>query len=244
MICWLAAGASSTSRQRRAAQLEHGLLQHHAELPAQRGDVGADQVEHRVDAALVQTRAGLAADAPDVADLGGRITSSSCAARQRAEVAHLRQCGADSCRACGRPSWPRGWPAWPGSWSAPKPTLVGSPVHCSTLARRSRPMRDQVAAHAVEVEEALVDAVDLLARRVLGGQRHHAAGHVAVELEVGRQRDQPRLALQVAHLEPGLRHLDAQVLGLVAARDAGAVVVRQHDHRPADRATAGTPARS
>jgi len=46
----------------------------------------------------------------------------------------------------------------------------------------------------------------------------------------GRDLD---LALEVAHLEPRLRHLHAQVLGLVAAGDARAVVVGQHDHGPA-----------
>ena len=93
--------------------------------------------------------------------------------------------------------------------------------------------RDEVARDPCEVEERLVDAVDLLPRRVLGHQRHHAAGHVAVQLDVGGQRDEPCLALQVAHLEPRLRHLHAQVLGLVAACNAGTVVVGQHHHRPA-----------
>ena len=40
-------------------------------------------------------------------------------------------------------------------------------------------------------------------------------------------------ALEVADLEPGLGHPDAEVLGFVAARDAGSVVGGQHHDRAA-----------
>ena len=38
------------------------------------------------------------------------------------------------------------------------------------------------------------------------------------------------------HLEPGLRHLDAELLGFVAARDARSIVRAQHHDRLADQA--------
>ena len=40
----------------------------------------------------------------------------------------------------------------------------------------------------------------------------------------------------MTYLEPWLSHLDAQVLGLVAAGDAGAVVGTEDNDRPADKA--------
>ena len=58
-------------------------------------------------------------------------------------------------------------------------------------------------------------------------QAHHAVAHVAVEREVGRQGDQAGLFLQMADLEPGLAHLDAQDLGLVGSCDGAAVVVSE-----------------
>jgi hypothetical protein len=91
----------------------------------------------------------------------------------------------------------------------------------------------QVGAHALEVEERFVDAVDLLARRVARLDGHHARAHVEVELVVGRHRQQAGGLLEVAHLEPGLGHLDAELLRLVAARDARAVVGTQDDDGPA-----------
>ena len=85
----------------------------------------------------------------------------------------------------------------------------------------------QVAGDAVQVDKAFVDAVDLLPVAEAGGQAHHAVAHVAVELEVGRERDEAGLVFQVADLEEGRAHLDAQGLGFVTAGDGTAVVVSE-----------------
>jgi hypothetical protein len=83
----------------------------------------------------------------------------------------------------------------------------------------------------MQADEALVDRIDLLRRPKPGRQGHHAVAHVAVEHKVGRQRHQPSRLFQMTDLEPGRGHLDAQVLGLVAARDGATIVVRQDHHR-------------
>lgn len=85
--------------------------------------------------------------------------------------------------------------------------------------------------HAVQADKAFVDAVDLLLRAHAGGQAHHAVAHVAVEGEIGAQRDQAVGGVHVLHLEVGLAHLDADGLGFFAACDDAAVVVAQDDQR-------------
>lgn len=91
---------------------------------------------------------------------------------------------------------------------------------------------DQVTPHAMQADETLVDAVDLLRGSQTRSQAHHPVAHVAVEREVRRQGDQPGLILQMANLEPGLAHPDAHGLCLVGSSNGAAIVVRQHDHRP------------
>ena len=51
--------------------------------------------------------------------------------------------------------------------------------------------------------------------------------------KVDRQCDQARVALELAQLEVRRAHLDAQGLGRVTAGNGAAVVVGQHNHRPA-----------
>ena len=59
------------------------------------------------------------------------------------------------------------------------------------------------------------------------GQAHHAVAHVAVERKVGREGDESGFFLQVADLEPGRAHLDAQRFGFVRAGNGAAVVVSE-----------------
>ena len=84
--------------------------------------------------------------------------------------------------------------------------------------------------HAVETDEALVDAVAETGRCLLPDDAHHARRQLAIELIV--RREHGYLALRKLLLELIVRHsrLDAQALGLVAARHHAAVVVRQHHH--------------
>lgn len=85
---------------------------------------------------------------------------------------------------------------------------------------------------APQVEERLVDGV------YLGGGNHaaerpdHAPRHVAVEVEITRKDGDAVPFFEVADLEIGVSHADAERLGLVRARDHTAVVVRQHDDGP------------
>ena len=85
---------------------------------------------------------------------------------------------------------------------------------------------------APQVEERLVDGV------YLGGGNHaaerpdHAPRHVAVEVEITRKDGYIMPFFEVADLEIGVSHADAERLGLVRARDHAAVVVRQHDDGP------------
>jgi hypothetical protein len=63
------------------------------------------------------------------------------------------------------------------------------------------------------------------------GQAHHAVAHVAVEREVGREGDESGFIFEVADLEPGRAHLDAQRFGFVRAGNGAAVVVGEDDER-------------
>ena len=85
----------------------------------------------------------------------------------------------------------------------------------------------QVTGDAVQVHKAFIDGVGLLPVTQACGQGHHAVAHVAVQGEVRGQGHQARCALQLAQLEVGRAHLDAQGLGFVAARNRAAVVVSE-----------------
>jgi len=89
----------------------------------------------------------------------------------------------------------------------------------------------QVTADAAEVNKAFVDGIDLLVVAQACGQAHHAVAHVAVEREVGRQGDESGFFFEVADLEPGRTHLDAQRFGFVRAGNGAAVVVGEDDER-------------
>ena len=86
----------------------------------------------------------------------------------------------------------------------------------------------QVTADAAEVNKAFVDGIDLLVVAQACGQAHHAVAHVAVlQREVGRQGDESGFFFEVADLEPGHAHLDAQRFGFVRAGNGAAVVVSE-----------------
>ena len=82
-----------------------------------------------------------------------------------------------------------------------------------------------------EIEEALVNAVDddLGREPLIDGV--HAPAHVAVENVVRRQGGDPLPGAKLADLEIGIAHLQADRLGLGAARDDVAVIGRQHHGR-------------
>lgn len=76
------------------------------------------------------------------------------------------------------------------------------------------------------VHLTVVDAVALQAGHQGRESAHHPVAEVAVERIVGAEgRDLATLG-QLAHLEPGRGHGDAQAFGLGRAGDHAAVVVR------------------
>lgn len=85
----------------------------------------------------------------------------------------------------------------------------------------------QVTGDAFQVHKAFVDGIDLLPVAQACGQAHHAVAHFAIQGEVGRQGHETGFVLQVANLEPGRTHLDAQGLGFVTAGDCATVVVSE-----------------
>ena len=210
------------------------------------GQIGLPQLGDGADAERLQPLGGAPADAPDTAHAGWPGTPP----RARAAVA--------------LPRWHTC--AWQRLVAARLSVghlghvvgelgqgLGGAEAHAGGQARplqhlgphRAAPMSDEVAAHAVEIEETT--------RRCCRPPGAAHAGppapscgptcrHTARSWPTSATS--PARALQVPHLEPGLCHLHAEVLGLVAARDAGAVVVRQHHHRAARSAQGGTPVRS
>ncbi len=232
MICWLASGASSTPRH--GCPRNSRTVRSSTTLNCWRNTTGSARITSSTECMPPsRSRALVLRPMPHTAPTSvARITASSCAVDSSPKL--------HTCASCARVAAGLAVGCLGHVIGEFGQRLGGGQAHAGGQAGPLQHLRAQrtaqqgeVAAHAGEVEKTLVDAVDLLTRCIGGGQRHHAVGHVAIELEVGRQRHQAGPALQMAHLEPRLRHLDAQVLGLVAARHAHAVVVRQHDHRPA-----------
>ncbi|MNI46158.1 hypothetical protein D3C73_1006070 [compost metagenome] len=81
-----------------------------------------------------------------------------------------------------------------------------------------------------QVGKRLIDAVDLDRRHHRLDQRHHPLAHVAIQGIVRREGDDALLAELVLDLEIRLAHFH-EGLGVVAARDDAAIVVRQDDDR-------------
>ena len=75
-----------------------------------------------------------------------------------------------------------------------------------------------------EIEKTFVDRVFLYRRDQFPEDLHHPIAHVGIELEVAADDSNAVPLDEVFRLERGLGHLDAERLGLVAARDDAAVV--------------------
>lgn len=97
------------------------------------------------------------------------------------------------------------------------------PVDCSThIACELDPFgRPDVG----EVEEALIDGVHLDARGEASVHLVHACADVAIERVVGGVDPNALIAAELADLEPGIAHLDADGLRLGRTRDRTTVVV-------------------
>ena len=88
------------------------------------------------------------------------------------------------------------------------------------------PLLEIHALHAVEIDEALVDAVAEVGGCLLADDHHHARGQVAIQLVVAAEDGYLLIRELLLHLEIGGALLDAQRLGLVAAGHYAAVVIR------------------
>jgi len=71
----------------------------------------------------------------------------------------------------------------------------------------------------------------LKARTEAGKDAHDPRAHIAVERVVRAANDDVRLGRLFLVEVPGVAHEDAKRLGLIAAGDDAAVVIREHDDR-------------
>lgn len=215
-----------------AVEFAHGLGQDDGPAALHGDRVGVGQVEGGADADLVELDGQSAAHAPDLAHVGGGQQFLVCGAVQIGPLADLGEFGGVAAGfalgAFGDVVGQLGQGLGGGDADAVRdadPFLDAR----ADLAGAQR----EVAGDAVQVDKAFVDAVDLLPVAQACGQAHHAVAHVAVQLKVGREGDEAGLLFQVADLEEGRAHLDAQGLGFVAAGDGAAVVVGQDHDRAA-----------
>lgn len=215
---------------RHAVQFAHGFFEHDRPPGFGRCRAHALKIQRGVHALRSQLCADLAAHAPHIAHFGGLQQGVEFLRCARAQVADLRMvCGVAaglSFRALGDGVGQLGQGLRRADADACRDAnpLVNAPADGAGAAH-------QVARYRAQIDEAFVDAVDLLHVAQACGQRHHAVAHVAIQGEVGRQGDKPGFLFQVADLEPWVTHLDAQRFGFVAACDRATVVVAQHDQR-------------
>ena len=87
-----------------------------------------------------------------------------------------------------------------------------------------------LALKAGEIEKGLVDRVDFHIGGELSEGAHNAAGHIAVEGVVGRVEYDAVFFDQVANLEDGHAHRDAEGLDFIGTGDDTAVVVAHNDN--------------
>ena len=85
----------------------------------------------------------------------------------------------------------------------------------------------EVAGHAVQAKEDLIDGVDFNFGSDVGQVRHDAAAHVAVEGVVAAENLHLVLLDEGAGLEQGLAHFESNGLGFGGAGDDAPVVVAQ-----------------
>jgi hypothetical protein len=67
------------------------------------------------------------------------------------------------------------------------------PTHCRDAVADFVAAFGQIAGHASEVNETLVNRIDFLLGTKTSGQTHHAVAQISVEGKVGGQRHQSRL---------------------------------------------------
>ena len=91
------------------------------------------------------------------------------------------------------------------------------------------PLLELSGREAVEYGECLVDGVAEAHGRHVAYDGHDACGQLAIQLVVGRERFNPDMGQLLAQLIVGCACLDAELLGLLAARHDAAVVVGEHD---------------
>ena len=113
------------------------------------------------------------------------------------------------------------------------PTETGMPVHCSTVRRSARAWLSRRRLETAEAEKGLIDRVDFEIGREAGDGAHHPRAHIAIERVIARPHDHAVGIDALPADMPGLAHGDAERLGFIRARDHAAVIVRQHDDRPA-----------
>ena len=215
-----------------AVEFSDGLGQDDGPAALHGDRVRSGQVEGGADAHLVQLGRQSAAHAPDVANFGGGQQFLVCGTVQFRPLADLGEFGGVAAgfalRTFGDVVGQLGQGLGRGDADAGRDADPAVDA-CADLAGA----QGQVAGDALQVDKAFVNGVDLLPVAEAGGQAHHAVAHVAVELEVGREGDEAGLLFQVADLEEGRAHLDAQGLGFVAAGNRAAVVVGQDHDRAA-----------
>ena len=93
------------------------------------------------------------------------------------------------------------------------------------LVQTLAPLLEIDALHAVEIDEALVDAVAEVGGRLLADDHHHARGQVAIQLVVAAEDGDILIFKLLLHLEIGCALLDTQCLRLVAAGHYATVVI-------------------
>ena len=215
-----------------AVEFAHGFFQHHRPTGFRRCRVHALQVQRGVHALRSQLGADAGANAPHIVHFGGLQKGGQFLRVARAQVADLRMV--------------RGVAAWLAlSALGDRVGQLGQGLSRAdanaNACRDADPLMNapaddagaphQVTGNAAHIDEAFIDAVDLLRVAQACGQSHHAVAHVAIQREVGRQGDESGFFFQVPDLEPRCAHLDAQRFGFVASRNRAAVVVAQHDYR-------------
>ena len=87
------------------------------------------------------------------------------------------------------------------------------------------PLLEIDALHAVEIDEALVDAVAEVGGCLLADDHHNTRGQVTIQLIIAAEDGYLLIFKLLLHLEIGGAFLDAQRLGLIAASHYAAVVV-------------------
>lgn len=213
-----------------AIEFAHGFLQHHR--PARFGGnrVHALQIQRGVDALGPQLHTNAGADAPHLTHFGGLQQGSEFLRTARAQVADLRVLrGVAAGFAFGAFGDGVGQFGQGLGGADADAGRDADPLEDAPADGAGAP--DQITGDAAQVDEAFVDGIDLLRVAQACGQAHHAVAHVAIQRKVGRQGHKPGLLLQVADLEPGRTHLDAQRFGLVRAGNGAAVVVGKDDER-------------